>query len=387
MSKVNNLIKELCPNGVEYITLNNIVSISTGKLNANAMVEDGEYAFFTCDANPFRIDTYAFDGEAILISGNGSQVGHLNYYVGKFNAYQRTYVLMNFVKNIIPKYLYHYLNAYLKKHIDLNSKKGSVPYITLPMLQGFKIAVPPIEVQEEIVRILDKFGELEVELEAELEARKSQYEFWRGKILKGGKKTYVNLGSLCKIITKGTTPKKYSDSGINFIKTESFVGDYVDKNKLSFVDEETHNGFLKRSILEANDILFTIAGATIGKMTVVTEELLPANTNQALAIIRLNDGVNLNYIKHILKSDYMKEYIKLCVKGSAQPNLNLQQLNNFEFPFPSIEEQKRVVNILDKFDALVNDITVGIPAEIELRRQQYEYYRNRLLSFEELSCE
>lgn len=179
MSKLKDLINILCPNGVEYKPLYSIVSISTGKLNANAMVEDGEYAFFTCDANPFRIDKYAFDGEAILISGNGSQVGHLNYYIGKFNAYQRTYVLMNFVDDIVPKYLYHYLNTYLKGHIDENSKKGSVPYITLPMLQGFNVPIPPVEVQEEIVKILDKFGELE----AELEARKSQYEYYRNKLL------------------------------------------------------------------------------------------------------------------------------------------------------------------------------------------------------------
>ena len=102
MSKIEQLIKEKCPNGVNYYNLNELVSISTGKLNANAMVEDGKYMFFTCDSKPFRIDKYAFDGEAILISGNGSQVGHLNYYCGKFNAYQRTYVLMNF-KKIIGK--------------------------------------------------------------------------------------------------------------------------------------------------------------------------------------------------------------------------------------------------------------------------------------------
>ena len=166
MSRINDLIKELCPNGVEYKTLDKLASISTGKLNANAMEEDGQYAFFTCDAKPFRINTYAFDGEAILISGNGSQVGHLNYYVGKFNAYQRTYVLMDFIDDIVCKYLFHYLNAYLKKYIDSNSKKGSVPYITLPMLTTFKVAIPPIEVQEEIVQSLDKFGELEAELEA-----------------------------------------------------------------------------------------------------------------------------------------------------------------------------------------------------------------------------
>ena len=158
MSKIDNLIKNKCPNGVPYIPLKDLVNISTGKLNANAMVENGEYAFFTCDANPFKIDTYAFDGEAILISGNGSQVGHLNYYVGKFDAYQRTYVLMNFNEKVVAKYIYHFLGAFLKKHIDANSKKGSVPYITLPMLQNFSVAVPPIEVQQEIVLILEKMN-------------------------------------------------------------------------------------------------------------------------------------------------------------------------------------------------------------------------------------
>ena len=95
MSKLEELIEELCPDGVEYKSLVDICGvITTGKLNANAMVEDGKYPFFTCDANPFRIDEYAFDTEAILISGNGSQVGHINYYKGKFNAYQRTYVIL-----------------------------------------------------------------------------------------------------------------------------------------------------------------------------------------------------------------------------------------------------------------------------------------------------
>ncbi|MCB0149092.1 MAG: restriction endonuclease subunit S, partial [Caldilineaceae bacterium] len=105
-------------------------SITTGKLNANAMVENGEYPFFTCDANPFRIDNYAFDTEAILVSGNGSQVGHINYYKGRFNAYQRTYVLSDF-ENIQVRYLLHYLQAFLRDYIIRISKKGSVPYITL----------------------------------------------------------------------------------------------------------------------------------------------------------------------------------------------------------------------------------------------------------------
>jgi len=183
MSKLDELIAELCPDGVEYKNLKEICgTITTGKLNANAMVENGKYAFFTCDATPFRTDSYAFDTEAILVSGNGSQVGHINYYKGKFNAYQRTYVLSDFNYADV-KYLLHYLKGYLRDYIMVHSKKGSVPYITLPMLQNFKIPIPPLPVQQEIVRILDNFTELIAELTAELTARQKQYEYYRDKLL------------------------------------------------------------------------------------------------------------------------------------------------------------------------------------------------------------
>jgi len=180
-------LNKLCPDGVEYSKLDSICNlITTGKLNANAMVENGKYPFFTCDANPYRINEYAFDTTAIIISGNGSQVGHINFYQGKFNAYQRTYVLSEF-NNVDVKYLLHYLKGNLNNYIILHSKKGSVPYITMPMLKNFSVPVPPMPVQQEIVRILDNFtestAELRVELETELEARQKQYEYYRDKLL------------------------------------------------------------------------------------------------------------------------------------------------------------------------------------------------------------
>ena len=141
---------------VEWKPLKKVCNfISTGKLNANAMDENGIYPFFTCNEKPYKINNYAFDMEAILISGNGSQVGHLNYFKGKFNAYQRTYVIGEFDNNTLVMYLYHYLNFKLRDYITINSKKGSVPYITLPMLEKFEIPIPPLSVQTEIVRILD----------------------------------------------------------------------------------------------------------------------------------------------------------------------------------------------------------------------------------------
>lgn len=150
------------------------------------MEDDGVYPFFTCNAEPYRINTYAFDTEAILVSGNGSQVGHINYYNGKFNAYQRTYVLSNF-REVNIKYFLIYLRGFLRKYIMDHSKKGPVPYITLPMLQKFRVPVPPMEEQNRLADVLDKFDKLTSDisegLPAEIEARKKQYAYYRDKLL------------------------------------------------------------------------------------------------------------------------------------------------------------------------------------------------------------
>ena len=192
------------------------------------------------------------------------------------------------------------------------------------------------------------------------------------------------MGDICSIITKGTTPKSYTKTGVSFVKTEAFDGAKIIPNKLSYVDEETHTTFLKRSMLEENDILITIAGATIGKCAIVPKEILPANTNQALAIIRLAKGNSPKYVMYLLQSDLMKRYMQKNIKGSAQPNLNLKQLNDFIIPLPPLNVQERLVRVLDNFEAICTDLNIGLPAEIEARQKQYEYYRDKLLSFKEL---
>lgn len=173
---------------VEWKPLGQVVStIRTGKLNANAMVDGGKYPFFTCDASPFKIDTYAFDTEAIIVSGNGSQVGHINYYKGKFNAYQRTYILADCVVEVSMGFLLTYLKAYLRPYIMQHSKKGSVPYITMPMLENFRLPVPSIAKQTQITSTLDKFdtltNSLQEGLPREIELRQKQYEYYREQLL------------------------------------------------------------------------------------------------------------------------------------------------------------------------------------------------------------
>lgn len=173
---------------VEWKTLGELVTtIKTGKLNANAAVPNGKYPFFTCDAKPFKIDKFEFDTEAIIVSGNGSQVGHINYYNGKFNAYQRTYILSDCVEAISMKFLLSYLKGYLRPYIMQYAKKGSVPYITMPMLDNFGVPVPSLDEQARIVEILDRFDTLTTSLSEglprEIALRQKQYEYYRDLLL------------------------------------------------------------------------------------------------------------------------------------------------------------------------------------------------------------
>ncbi|WP_288622754.1 restriction endonuclease subunit S [uncultured Brachyspira sp.] len=142
----------------ETKTLENICkNIKTGKLNANAMEKDGQYRFYTCAKDYYKINTYAFDGEAILISGNGAHVGYVHYYNGKFNAYQRTYVLMDFTENIL--FIKYYIDIHLKYKINIENNKGNIPYIVLNTIKDMEIKFPSLEEQEKIggyLSLLDK---------------------------------------------------------------------------------------------------------------------------------------------------------------------------------------------------------------------------------------
>ena len=162
--------------------------------------------------------------------------------------------------------------------------------------------------------------------------------------------TKRKLRDLSSLITKGTTPQKFVEVGINFIKLECFQGDKIAISKCLYIDEQTNNKELRRSILEEGDILFAIAGATVGKSNIVTKEILPANTNQALAIIRLKEHENKLFVFHNLKSDKMQRYIIDNIAGGAQPNLNLEQMGNFAFSLPDPTEQQKIATFLTSVD-------------------------------------
>jgi type I restriction enzyme S subunit len=159
------------------------------------------------------------------------------------------------------------------------------------------------------------------------------------------------------LITKGTTPKTFTEKGVHFIKIESFKNNRIDISKCSFISEETHSKDLKRSILEEDDILFAIAGATIGKCEVVTKDVLPANTNQALAIIRLDGTEHSKFIYHVLRSPKMQKYIIDNISVGAQPNLNLEQIGNFSLSLPEYSEQSKIADFITNIDEKISQLT------------------------------
>ena len=164
-----------------------------------------------------------------------------------------------------------------------------------------------------------------------------------------GNKNKVLLKDICNVITKGTTPSQFSEKGINFIRIENINGLNIDSNFDMFISEKIHNTDLKRSILKKNDILFAIAGATVGKCAIVNEDCLPANTNQALAIIRLKNNYDSFYIANILASEKMKKYIYLNISVGAQPNLSLEQVGNFQFYVDDIATQTKIATFLNLY--------------------------------------
>lgn len=160
------------------------------------------------------------------------------------------------------------------------------------------------------------------------------------------------MGDITSLITKGTTPKDKSGSGdVNFIKVENIDDSSGMISGMSKISLEEHNGYLRRSQLNENDILFSIAG-TLGRVATVNKAILPANTNQALAIIRLKEG-NLQYVKTCLKGNVVTDFIKKDPTVGAQPNLSLEQVSSLEIAMPSIEEQQKIGDYFKSIDHLI----------------------------------
>jgi COG0732: restriction endonuclease S subunits len=282
-------------------------------------------------------------------------------------------------KEVLLKYIYYWLNTLPSELIEGDHKRQWISNYA-----NKKIPLPPLSVQQEIVRILDKFTQLEAELEAELDCRKRQYEYYRNKLLTfneiggGTEIVWKTLGEVSKKISSGGTPKttvsEYYNGEIPWLRTQEVGYGEIWDTSIKITEEAIKNSSAKW--IPKDCVIIAMYGATVGRVGI---NKIPLTTNQACANIEVNEEIaNYKYIYYYLLNQY--EYIKSLGAGS-QTNINAQIVKSLKIPLPPLEEQQRISNILDKFDTLVNSISEGLPKEIALRRKQYEYYRERLLTF------
>ncbi|PPZ95518.1 restriction endonuclease subunit S [Acinetobacter ursingii] len=266
----------------------------------------------------------------ILFCVRGSTTGRMNW----ANASYAIGRGLAAIRHKQGKEYRYFVKAVLDYYLDtmLASASGSTfPNVSKDQLNDLEISYPPLPEQKAIASVLSSLDDKIDLLHRQNKTLEAMAEtLFRQWFIEEAKEDWeeVKLGDLCEVITKGTTPKQFLESGVNFIKAESLTdtGSFI-RSKFASVSTEIHDTFLKRSILQAGDLLFSIAG-TIGRVAKVTADILPANTNQALAILRPKSHVNSDLIYCILKSSYFQELADGKVVHAVQPNLSLGEISN-----------------------------------------------------------
>lgn len=401
MSNLEELIERLCPDGVEYKTLGEICDIFTGgdlpKNCIKGSVSDKEHPYPVW-GNGKEVygfaDKFKIAEDAVVISSIGANTGSVYFHKAFFTPIIRLKVILPKKDNILIRYIYHYLS-----NIKIKSKSSSVPNMNASEIKAIKIPVPPLEVQREIVRILDNFTFLTTELAAELAARQKQYEYYRDLLLTfkpnestildelelSGAIRWMKLGDTCLHSCSGATPKKsnseyYTDGTIPWIRTQDVVFNSIYKVD-AFITEKAVQETGAKWIPE-NCVIVAISGASAGRCAI---NKIKATTNQHCLNMEIDSSKALyKYVFYCLCNQHEELLLK---KQGARGDLNSSLILGMRIPVPPLEQQQRIVDILDRFDTLCNDISSGLPAEIEMRQKQYEYYRDKLLSFKELKKE
>lgn len=377
MKNLETLIQELCPDGVEFVKIGEVAKVGTGSSNRQDAVDNGKYPFYVRSKNILASDTYEFDDESIIIPGEGG-IGEIFHYVkGKYALHQRVYRINFYDERINVKFVYYYMYSCFKRFIMKKAVSATVTSIRKPMIEKFEIPLPPIEVQTEIVRILDKFTSLEAELEAELDCRKQQYEYYRDKLL-----SFENVGGQeiewKKMSEVSFYPKTRIDaselSDNSYIGVENLLKDKLGRTDSTVKPEGSVIQFVEKDILIGNIRPY---------LRKIWKSDCKGGTNGDVLCIRVKEPseVSADYLFHILSSEKFFLYDIKNSKGAKMPRGDKSAVMDFEIPIPSLEEQHRIVSILDRFESLTTSLQSGLPAEITARRQQYEHYRDKLLTF------
>ncbi|MCZ2204435.1 restriction endonuclease subunit S [Bartonella sp. A05] len=414
MSRIDDLIKQYCPNGVEYKELQELFEMKYGytpsKSNKKFWV-NGAIPWFRMDdirkngtilsESLQKVTEEAIKGDRLfpansIIIAIRATIGEHALITVPHLANERFISLSlksAFSKKMDIRFVYYYCFV-LDNWCLVNTKTSHFSSVNITAFKRFKFPIPPLPVQQEIVDILDNFTKLEAELEAELEARKKQYTYYRNTLLSFNKigsnikkescfVRWRTLGEVGIFVRgHGLQKKDFTESGIGCIhygQIYTHYGVYADQTK-TFISEslakklrKAKKGNLVIATTSENDEDVCKAVAWLGD-----EEI--AVSGDAYIY---EHSLNPKYVSYFFQTDEFQKQKKTLITGTKVRRVSGDNMSKINIPVPPLPVQQEIVNILDKFDALVNDISIGLPAEITARRQQYEYYRNQLLTFQE----
>jgi len=345
------------------VKVGDITKIKTGKLDANAASEDGEYPFFTCSREPLRISSYSYNCECVLVAGNGDL--NVKYYNGKFDAYQRTYIIEdNSDGKLYMPYLYLFMEGYVEE-LRRQAIGGVIKYIKLGNLTDAVIELPSVEEQKNIVEILFKTKQVLEHREEEIkkldELIKARFvELFGDAVANPMNWPVKKLKDLSVQINSGNTPKggseNYVEKGITFFRSQNVWKDRLEMDDIAYIDAETHAS-MKRSSLKHGDILMTKTGrintenSSLGRAALYDGEDDMANVNGHVYFIRLKDGVNNKFILRILVSPEYRDLIRsVCVGGIDKRQLNKEHIEDFPIICPPTEMVDDYVAFVEQVD-------------------------------------
>lgn len=380
MKNLETLIQELCPDGVEFVKLGDVCEIKRGvRVVKKDLQETGKIPVYQNSLVPLGYkDEFNYPSNVAFVISAGA-AGDVGYSEIPFWAADDC-LTITCPSNIENKYVYYFLKNYEYK-LKSKVRKASIPRLSRKVVDDLEIPLPPIEVQTEIVRILDKFTSLEAELEAELDCRKLQYEYYRDKLLSfnnvGGQEVeWKKMSEVCEIYDGTHQTPKYQTEGIPFISVEN-IKDIYGSNK--YISIEAYEAYKVKP--KVGDVFMTRIGS-IGACAVFTKQEDVAYY-VSLALLRPNSAIlDSRFLKHLIESSIGKRELSKRTLHNAVPiKINKSDIGKVKLPVPSLSEQERIANILDRFESLTTSLQSGLPAEIAARRQQYEYYRDKLLTF------
>jgi len=371
-----NILEEIqnCP--VEWKELGEVVDVldSLRRPITKSQRIPGDIPYYGANGIQDYVKDWIFDGTFILMGEDGSVIKNdnspiLHWVVGKIWVNNHAHILGEVAGCALLKYVYYVLSQ-----TDVSDiVRGTPPKLNQKNLKSIKIPIPPLEIQEKIVQILDKFTDYVTELTSELTSRKKQYSYYRDKLLSFEDEVYqVEWKMLNEFLKKGKGTK-ITASQMKLLHKEGapiriFAGGktYADVNYGDIPDKDIHT-----------EEAIVVKSRGIIDFEYCTKPF--SFKNEFWSYSSDNENINLRYIYHYLVHN--KEHFQNIANNMQMPQISSNDTEKFKIPVPSLEIQSRIVQVLDNFDTVCNDLNIGLPKEIELRQKQYEYFRDKLLTF------